>query len=167
MDQTEVLPSLPGVTGSPGDLIPLLQWLQKRDGYISQEGVRWLARWLKVSENHIYGVASFYTPFRFTKPGENRLRVCQGTACHVQGGEQLSKEVHKRLGVTPGQTTPDGRIQFEEVACLGCCAQAAVVELNGRVYARMTPGSLTKLIVSISQPDGAAQNDSETAGEHA
>ncbi len=132
--------------GRPGDLIPLLQWLQKRDGYISEEGVRLLASWLKVSENHIYGVASFYTQFRFKKPGENLIRVCQGTACHVQGGEQLSKEVHKRLGIQPGETTPDQRYQFEEVACLGCCAQAAVVELNGKFFAKMTPDQLGKVL---------------------
>src|SRR6266498_4282566 len=78
--------------GKPDELIPLLQFFQKRDGYISQENVKQIAEIIKVSEAQIYGVASFYSQFRFEQPGEITIRICLGTACHVQGGEQLSKE---------------------------------------------------------------------------
>ncbi|MGB9674306.1 MAG: NAD(P)H-dependent oxidoreductase subunit E, partial [Anaerolineales bacterium] len=84
--------------------------------------------------------------FRFHKPGKNKLKVCLGTACHVQGGNLLAKEVEKRLGIHSGETTADGEIEYEEVACLGCCAQAAVVEVNGSILARMTTEKLDKKI---------------------
>jgi NADH-quinone oxidoreductase subunit E len=138
--------NLEGFAGKPGELITLLQYLQRQYGYISKDGVRQVARFLKISENQIYGVASFYSQFRFQKPGDHTIRVCQGTACHVQGGDQLSQEARKILGVNPGETTADGRFDFQEVACLGCCAQASVVEIDGRVYGKITPDTLRKVL---------------------
>ena len=124
---------------SPDELIPLLQHVQQADGYISPEAVRQIASTLKVSEAHIFGVASFYTQFRFAKPGETLIRVCLGTACHVQDGAQLSQEIQSMLGIAPGETSPDGRFEFQQVACLGCCAQAPVVEIDGKIFGKMTP----------------------------
>lgn len=135
-----------GFIGKPDELIPLLQAIQRKFGYISKDSVRQAAGFLKVSENTIYGVASFYSQFRFQPPGKNTVRVCQGTACHVQGGQQLSDEVEKRLGIRAGETTPDGSFDFQEVACLGCCAQASVVEINGRIYGKMTPDQLEQVL---------------------
>jgi len=137
---------LEGFSERPEELIPLLQQYQKTYGYISQDGVREIASFLKVSEAHIYGVASFYAQFRFQKPGENIVRVCLGTACHVQGGEQLSTEIQSILGVAPGEVTPDGKYEFQQVACLGCCAQAPLVEINGKIFGKMTPDKLRKVL---------------------
>ena len=132
--------------GKPEELISLLQSFQGKYGYISEENVSQIARFLKVSEGHIYGVASFYSQFYFKKPGDNTIRVCQGTACHVQGGEQLSQEIQKTLGIAPGETTPDRRFDLHEVACLGCCALAAVVEINDKIYGKMTPDKLRAVL---------------------
>ena len=138
--------SIEGFSGKPDELIPLLQSFQKKYGYLSEESVRQIAGFLKVSEAHIYGVASFYSQFRFEKPGEISVRVCLGTACHVLGGQQLSQEIQNILGIGPGETTPDQRFDYEEVACLGCCAQAPVVEINGKIYGKMTPDELHKVL---------------------
>ncbi|MDD5367845.1 MAG: NAD(P)H-dependent oxidoreductase subunit E [Anaerolineaceae bacterium] len=127
-----------GFTGKPDELISLLQFIQKTDGFISFEGARKIALFLGISEAQVYAVATFYSQFRFHKPGESHVRVCLGTACHVQGGGELSREVQDVLGIQSRETTPDGRFDFEEVACLGCCAQAAVVEVNGKIYAKMS-----------------------------
>jgi NADH-quinone oxidoreductase subunit E len=91
-------------------------------------------------------MASFYTQFRFHPPGKNSIRVCLGTACHVQGGKQLSEEVEKTFNIRSGETTPDGKFDFQEVACLGCCAQAPVVEMNGKIYGKMTPAQLSQIL---------------------
>jgi NADH-quinone oxidoreductase subunit E len=131
---------------APEELIPMLQHVQKTCGYISELSVRQIADYLQISEAHIFGVASFYAQFRFVKPGENLIRVCLGTACHVQGGESLSKEIENILGVAPGETTSDGRYEFQQVACLGCCAQAPLVEINGRIYGKMTPEKLRRIL---------------------
>jgi len=141
---TDVL-NLAGFLGKPEELISLLQYYQKAHGYISQSGVQQIADFIKVSEAHIYGVASFYAQFRFTKPAENILRVCLGTACHVQGGEQLTVEIQALLRIGPGEITPDCRFELQQVACLGCCAQAPVVEINSKIFGKMTPEKLRNI----------------------
>jgi NADH-quinone oxidoreductase subunit E len=132
--------------GRPEELISILQYYQSAYGFISPENVHQIGNFLKLSEAHIFGVASFYTQFRFEKPGKNLIRACLGTACHVQGGEQLAAEIQNLLGIGAGEVTPDGRFEFQKVACLGCCAQAPLVEINGKVFGKMTPSQLRKVL---------------------
>ena len=120
--------------GEPADLIPVLQRVQAADGCLAPDSLRCISRWLKISENEIYGVATFFAQFRFSPPGEHLLKVCLGTACHVKGGEQMLEVLKRRLNVEPGQATADGQYQFERVACLGCCALAPVVSLDDKIY---------------------------------
>ncbi|MBN2117116.1 MAG: NAD(P)H-dependent oxidoreductase subunit E [Anaerolineales bacterium] len=130
----------------PHQLIPILQYCQSQNGYISRETVRQIADYLGVSEAHVYGVASFYTQFRFERPGDHQVRICLGTACHVQGGEILSEEIQKIIGIRPGEISQDQKFEFHEVACLGCCAQAPVVEVDGRIYGKVTRRKLQKVL---------------------
>ena len=122
--------------GEPSDLIPLLQRVQAAEGYLTRDSVRAISRLLRISENEIFGVATFFAQFRFTRPGEHNLKVCLGTACHVRGGEQILDVLTRRLEVQPGEATADGRYQLERVACLGCCALAPVVALDDKIYAQ-------------------------------
>lgn len=139
-------PLLDEIETKHGDLIPLLQRYQKEFGYISEENVHQLAEQLNLSENHIYGVASFYSQFRLNKPGRHSIRVCRGTACHVQSGQKISNELQSMLRIFPGETTQDGRFDLEEVACLGCCAQAPVLEIDGKIYGKVKIDSLAKIL---------------------
>jgi len=128
------------------ELIPILQDVQREFGYIGSELVKKISRYLRISENQIYGVASFYAQFRFTAPGRNSIRVCLGTACHVRGGATLLEMLERGLEITCGETTPDGRFDLERVACLGCCALSPVVQINKDIYSRMTVTKLTELL---------------------
>jgi len=105
-----------------------------------------VSRFLKVSESQVYGVASFYSQFRFNPPGRNSVKVCLGTACHVRGGQILIDQVERELGILPGQTTADMRYDLQRVACLGCCALAPVVAINDDIYSRMTVVLLKKTL---------------------
>jgi len=129
-----------------GSLIPILQDVQERIGYLSQEAVAELEQRLGISANEIFGVATFYTQFRFTPPGRHTILSCQGTACHVRGGRQILKELEQRLGVAAGQTTADGQFDLERVACLGCCALAPVVAVDGKVHAQMTARKVPSIL---------------------
>jgi NADH-quinone oxidoreductase subunit E len=132
--------------GEAGDLIPILQRVQEKSGYISEEAIRRISRFLKISENQIFGVASFYSQFRFSEPGRNSVRVCLGTACHVRGGQILSEAVERALDISPGQTTKDKRFDLQRVACLGCCALAPVTQINDDIYSRMTVIRLKEIL---------------------
>ena len=119
------------------NLIPLLQKAQDKDGYISSERVEEIADYLKMTENEIFGVASFYSQFRFTPPGEHSISVCLGTACHVSGGEALLNTLERDLELSPGESSPDGKFDLNRVACLGCCALAPVVKVDDEIYSNV------------------------------
>lgn len=140
------VPDFKNFSRQPQQLIPILQYCQSHSGYISSATVDQIADYLGVSEAQVYGVASFYTQFRFEKPGDHQVRVCLGTACHVQGGKILSDEIQDALGIQPGEISQDGRFEFQEVACLGCCAQAPVVEVDGRIHGKVTRKKLNKTL---------------------
>lgn len=132
--------------GKQGELIAILQDFQEKDGFISKETVKRISRFLKISESKIFGVASFYSQFRFTEPGRHSVKVCLGTACHVAGGHVLSEGIQRELGVSPGQTTEDGRYDFERAACLGCCALAPVVKIGDEIHSRVTVNDLNEIL---------------------
>jgi len=128
------------------NLIPLLQEVQEHLQFLSAEAVRMVAEHLDLSENDVYGVATFYTQFRFVPPGLHHVRVCQGTACHVRGSEMILDAISRTTGLEPGQTSEDGRFSLERVACFGSCALAPVVVLDDKVYGRMTAAKTKKII---------------------
>jgi NADH-quinone oxidoreductase subunit E len=123
--------------GKKGTLIPILQDIQNEFGYISQEAISILGKEIKIHESEIYGVASFYTQFRFTKPGIHQIRVCLGTACHVRGGADLMETVERELDIEHGETTDDGLFSLERVACLGCCALSPVMVVGDDIYGKL------------------------------
>lgn len=129
-----------------GSLIPVLQDVQEDFGYLSEEAVEELARLMGISANEIYGVATFYTQFRFSPPGRHTIQSCQGTACHVRGGQKIHNELEQRLGITAGQTTADGQFDLQRVACLGCCALAPVVAVDGKVHAQVTAKKIPSVL---------------------
>jgi NADH-quinone oxidoreductase subunit E len=124
--------------GEREDLIPVLQRVQNLEGYLRPEAIRSISRWLKISENEIYGVATFYAQFRFLPPGQHHIKVCLGTACHVKGGEQILLTALQRLNIKTGETTADGKYDLDRVACLGCCALAPVVAFDDKIHSQMS-----------------------------
>jgi NADH-quinone oxidoreductase subunit E len=128
------------------DLVPALQCAQAALGYLSPRAIRRIADDLRLTENEVFGVATFYAQFRFTPPGRHRLRLCLGTACHVQGGVQMMETLERRLGIGAGETTPDGEYDLERVACLGCCALAPVFTLDEAIYGQMSVLKLQELL---------------------
>jgi NADH-quinone oxidoreductase subunit E len=132
--------------GEPGTIIPILQKVQQCQGYISQEAVSQIAKALKTSESRIFGVASFYTQFRFTRPGEHTIKVCLGTACHVRGGERIMEAMERELGIQPGETTADYKFSLERVACFGSCALSPVMVIDDRVFGRLTPAKAKEIL---------------------
>jgi NADH-quinone oxidoreductase subunit E len=139
---------------SRGNLIPILQDIQDRLGYLSEEAVDSAARFTGISANEIYGVATFYTQFRFTPPADHTIHVCRGTACHVRGSAKNMSELQHLLGIKEGEMTPDRRFELQRVACLGCCALAPVVSIDGKVSARVTPKSIGAVLAEYQNEQG-------------
>jgi NADH-quinone oxidoreductase subunit E len=132
-----------------GNIIPLLQKTQELRGFLSRDDMRAIAAVVGKSPAEIYGVATFYAQFRFDPPGRHNLKVCHGTACHVNGAESLDLAVKTELGVEPGGTTADGEFTVDRVACLGCCSLAPVVMIDNEVYGRLTSDKLKKILRKV------------------
>ncbi len=128
------------------NLIAILQQVQKAEGYITPETVTSISSHLSISRSQIFGVASFYSQFKFNPPGRNSIRICLGTACHVQGGDFLLNALRSEIGISPNETTPDGRFDLERVACLGCCALAPVVMINDDIFSNMSVVKLQEIL---------------------
>jgi NADH-quinone oxidoreductase subunit E len=131
-----------------GSLIPILQEAQARSGYLSEEALSQIARFLGVSRSEIFGVATFYSQFRFTSPGQHTVKVCLGTSCYVRGGAQIMSALEQRLGIEAEQTTPDLKFNLERVACFGCCALSPIIVADDKVYSRVTPEKAKQVISS-------------------
>jgi len=123
--------------GQKGATIPVLQKVQEELGYLPEEAISEIATFLGLSKNDVYGVASFYAQFRFERQGDHTIRVCQGTACYVQGGRRILQTVENELGIKPGETSEDYKFSLEKVACFGSCALAPVLVADKTVYGKM------------------------------
>ncbi len=121
-----------------GNLIQILQEIQRAEGYIAEKAVDSISRHLRISRSEIFGVASFYSQFKFNPPGRHSIKMCLGTACHVQGGDFLLNALKAEIGISPNETTEDGRFDLERVACLGCCALAPVVMIDDVIFSNMS-----------------------------
>ncbi|MFP4067493.1 MAG: NAD(P)H-dependent oxidoreductase subunit E [Spirochaetaceae bacterium] len=130
----------------PTRLIPLLQDVQREFDYLPEEAMRGVARHLRIAETRVYGVVTFYAQFTLTPRGENVITVCNGTACHVRGGDKILDDLSRTLGVKPGETTPNGKHTLESAACFGSCALAPVVIVNGTVHGSQSPRSVGRLV---------------------
>ncbi len=139
---TEILASH---KGEKGELIPILQKIQAKFGYLPEEAMVRVAEFCGINETKVFAVASFYAQFRFRPVGKNCVMVCRGTACHVRGASQLLEDVKRRLGIDEGQTTPDMEYSLETVACIGCCALAPCLVTDGKVEGKVTPKKVKEL----------------------
>ncbi|MEO0226040.1 MAG: NAD(P)H-dependent oxidoreductase subunit E, partial [candidate division WOR-3 bacterium] len=97
----------------------------------------------------VYSVATFYRAFKLVQPGKHNITVCLGTACHVRGAPTVLNRFEERLNISAGQTTPDHRVSLETVNCLGCCALAPVVVVDGKYNAQTTIQKADKILTDI------------------
>ncbi len=131
--------------GEEEELIPILQDIQERFGYLPKEAMFDVSKFLGVPESRVYAVASFYAQFRFKPMGKNTVSVCRGTACHVKGAPRILDEFKRELGIDENETTEDQKYTLETVACLGCCALAPCATINDEVAANLTPKKVKSL----------------------
>lgn len=142
----EIQGALKPLEGRQGVLIPALQAIQEKFGYLPEIAMEEIGRIASMSENTVYGVASFYSQFRFVKPGEHMIKVCLGTACHVRGAMSIIDALERHIGVKPGETTSDGKFTLEEVRCFGSCALAPVMVIDEDVYGSVTSTKAEEIV---------------------
>jgi NADH-quinone oxidoreductase subunit E len=138
--------------GGPDDLIPMLQVVQRKLGYLPERALEEIARLTGRPAASVYGVATFYAQFRLQPVGKHIIKVCRGTACHVRGSGRIQRDIESRLHVVPGETTGDRQFTLETVACFGSCALAPVIVADETVHGRMNASSCARLLDELSEP---------------
>lgn len=119
-------------------LIPLLQSAQDSYGYIPEKIIYYISELVGIPPAEIYGVITFYAQFRLKPLGKNIIKICQGTACHVNGSKNVLSALQDELGISIGETTGEGLFSLESVACLGCCSLAPVMMINNETFGNLT-----------------------------
>ena len=141
-----------------GSMIPLLQGTQEIFGFVPREAFIKLSDETGLKLSDMYGVATFYAQFRLKPAGKNIVKVCHGTACHVQNASDITDALMEELDVEDGETTKDGLFTLESVACLGCCSLAPVLMIGDDTFGKLTKKSATKVIKDMKKKEKAKQN---------
>jgi len=127
-------------------LIPVLQEAQEEYGYLPEEVLKEIGIGLNLSLSQVYGVVTFYSQFHQQPRGNNIIRVCMGTACHVRGGGTVMDAIQDELGIEAGETTDDLEFTLESVACIGACGLAPVIMVNDETHGRLTPEKIPEIL---------------------
>lgn len=136
-------------------LVMILQDAQEACNYLAPEILEHVADRLALPLSHVYRVATFYSSFSLTRRGEYVVRVCDGTACHLRGGNNLRDQITRVLGIEKGQTTHDGLFTLETVACLGACALAPVMAVNREYHGQMTTEKIEQILAQYREAAAA------------
>ena len=168
-----VVEEVVALTGTEKDkVIPILQEVQKRLNYIPSEALKHICKITEITPGQISGVSTFYSQFRHIPAGRHIIKICQGTACHVKGANLVSDAFRRELKLEPDSgTTSDMLFSVEEVACLGCCTLAPVVQIDDKTYGHVSPAGVDMLIadflsqVSTIKKNTELKNQSSVASE--
>jgi len=145
---------------NPSNLIGILQEIQEEYRYLPEEILSYVATALQVSPAYVFGVATFYAQFSLKPKGKHVIRVCDGTACHVKGSEKVLRAVREYLGLREGEnTTSDLLFTVETVACIGACALAPALMIDGEVHGLMDEKKVEELLESYTAEEEGAVSD--------
>lgn len=133
-----------------GNLIMILHQIQNRFGYVPREASLEISKLVDIPLARIYEVITFYHYFKLKAPGKNKISVCMGTACYLNGAPAILNELEHLLGVSAGQTTKDGLFHVDVVRCLGCCGLAPVMTINDRVYSGVKKSGVGDILSEYS-----------------
>ncbi len=128
------------------DLIPILQDIQAEKGHLTEHHIQIVSNYLNIPEVKIYSIATFYNQFRFAPNAKYHIRVCTGSACHVLGVSKLYDTIKTELEIQNNNRSKNGLFSIEEVACLGACALAPLIEINGEYHEKLTAKKLDNIL---------------------
>ncbi|HUT58293.1 MAG TPA: NAD(P)H-dependent oxidoreductase subunit E [Phycisphaerae bacterium] len=156
-DQEQLIEVIVGrYDGDEGMLIPMMQDIQAECGYLPLDQLRRLARRLQVPLSRLYAVATFYSSFRLAPKGLHEVTLCVGTVCYLKGAGAISERICKEFQVAAGGTTPDGLFSYQPVNCVGACALAPVMIVDGEYHGGLTSETAMKILRGLpaeAQPD--------------
>ena len=150
--------------GDAGMLIPMMQDVQAEYGYLPQAELKELSGGLQVPLAQIYSVATFYSSFRLMPKGDHTIQLCLGTVCFLKGADKIAEAIRSEFDLVPGGTSPDRKFTFSPVNCVGACALAPVMVLDGEYHGGLTVESAVELLEKVTEGGKPPESDAEAAG---
>ena len=129
-----------------GALMPAMQYAQGLYGYLPYEVQQIIAEELGVTLSEVYGVATFYSQFSLFPKGKYKIGICLGTACYVNGSQDIYDKLQSLLGISSGECTADRLFSLDATRCVGCCGMAPVMKINDDVYGRIKPADVEGIL---------------------
>jgi NADH-quinone oxidoreductase subunit E len=164
MDKELVTQIIDRYEQDPGMLIPMMQDLQAEYGYLPEEQLRDMAAELDIPLTRVYGVAMFYSSFRLAPKGAHEVTLCMGTVCYLKGAPRISEAICEEYGIEPGGTTGDRLFTLQAVNCVGACALAPVMIVDGKYYDGVTPDSALDILKALPREESKAGSGLPAAG---
>ncbi len=158
MKQTEEILKKHGYMGS--SIIQVLTEIQHHYNYLPRENLEYVSRRMKVPLSKIFSIATFYAAFSLNPRGEHLVTVCSGTACFVRGVENVLQRIEDRLGIKAGETTPDNMFTLETVNCLGACALAPIIMIDGEYYGQTTVQKVDAILDKYQEEEESTEETS-------
>jgi NADH-quinone oxidoreductase subunit F len=148
VDITAVVDEVVGFTGRESDkVIQILQEVQKRINWLPSDALKYICKVTDITPEQISGVSTFYSQFRHLPVGKHTIKICTGTACHVKGSPLIAEAFKRVLKIdNTSNSSPDKLFSVEEVACLGCCTLAPVVQIDGKTYGHVRPTQVDNIV---------------------
>jgi NADH-quinone oxidoreductase subunit E len=140
----------------PGAVIAILQEIQDTYGYVPRAAILRVSEDTGIPASDIYGIVTFYAQFRLQPQGKHLVKVCHGTACHLNGAEKVAHSLCQCVGAKEGETSADGRYTVEKVACLGCCSLSPTIMIDNDTYGRLAPDNVRKVIEDFESLESPA-----------
>ena len=144
-------------------LIPILQKVQGKLGYLPREAMLEITEYLDIAAIDVYGVVTFYNQFRLNPPGKHSIKVCLGTACHMKGGYITLDAWKRRLNIQPRQTTQDREFDLDIIACVGCCTMAPVTVVDDKPQGKVEPTRVDGLLLAFEGEKARDKKKSESS----
>ncbi len=171
-EKEEILACVKDVLGGNSktqeNLIPILQQVQKKLGYLPTMAIEKIAEGMDVPAVDIYGLATFYNQFRLNPPGKHEVKVCMGTACYMAGGDITLESFQRRMEIDEGETSQDRYYSLGRVACVGCCTLAPVAVVDDQVEGKVTPTRVDGLMLALEEgrDDNSSQQPDSSEGDN-
>jgi NADH:ubiquinone oxidoreductase subunit E len=137
--------------GEKGMLIPMMQDIQKIEGYLPPQQLRELSKEMEIPLSRIYQVATFYSSFRMAPKGQHEVTLCMGTVCYLKGANKISEAICEEYSIEPGGTTEDRLFTLQAVNCVGACALAPVMIIDGKYHDGVTPDGALEILLELSK----------------
>ena len=138
--------------------LAIMQDIQHEFNYIPRESLKIISQYLGITLSVLYGMATFYRALSLSPKGRFAIKVCNGTACHIQSSQAILSELEKQLGITVGETTTDGLFSVETVNCVGACAISPVIVINGEYHGKLKPRDIAGILEEYARSDKVGES---------